>query len=179
MDHKELTVTKRQRLTEALHWPTNAVTYRKAVTHIKTDRQSNVQKTAWRSVTEFTDQDFVLSGEIWWFTEQLCVRDSERTRCLSNQHSVIESGSTRCRWHKVTPLQQRNKRMSIQPLENIHNLYYCSHVVQLFYVLRNTQHIPYSTVTGNKNKNKLFTQPRDFSLSSLWDQSQRVAYLFC
>lgn len=52
-----------------------------------------------------TDQDFVLPGEVGWFTEQLCVRDSEGTGSISNQHCVIQPGSTWCRWHQVTSLK--------------------------------------------------------------------------
>lgn len=82
------------------------------MTHIYVDGQSDAQmdRKQQKKLKRFqTDQDFVLPGEVWRFTEQLSVGHSERTGRVSNQHRVIQPGSTGRRRHQVAPLQHSER----------------------------------------------------------------------
>lgn len=50
-------------------------------------------------------RDFVLSREVGCFTQQLCLRHSEDTRCGADEHRVVEPGIARSRWQEIPPLQ--------------------------------------------------------------------------
>lgn len=52
----------------------------------------------------------MLSGEIGWLTQQLGLRDSDSTGCLSDEHSVVELCSSRSGWAQVSALGTRGER---------------------------------------------------------------------
>lgn len=68
------------------------------------------QRTAGQAELFLTHQDFVLPGEVRRLAEQLSVGDSEGARCVSNQHRVVQPGSTGGRWHQVPPLQTTERK---------------------------------------------------------------------
>lgn len=50
-------------------------------------------------------RDFVLPREVGCFTQQLCLRHGEDTRCGADEHRVVEPGIARSRWQEIPPLQ--------------------------------------------------------------------------
>lgn len=52
----------------------------------------------------WTDRDFVLSGEVGPFAQQLALRQGQDAGSLSNQHRVVQAAVTRRRWDQVTTL---------------------------------------------------------------------------
>ena len=52
----------------------------------------------------FTHHDFVLPREVGRLAEELCLRHSDSTRGLSNQHGVVEFGTSRGRRAEVFAL---------------------------------------------------------------------------
>lgn len=73
----------------------------------------------WRS-----HRDFVLSGEVGPFAEQLALRQSEDAGSFSNQHRVVESIVAWCCWDQVTTLQRKvRKVMRIKQVAHLCKLY--------------------------------------------------------
>lgn len=68
------------------------------------------QRTAGQAELFLTHQDFVLPGEVRRLAEQLSVGDSEGARRVSNQHRVVQPGSTGGRWHQVPSLQTTERK---------------------------------------------------------------------
>lgn len=54
--------------------------------------------------SKWSDRDFVLSGEVGPFTQQLALRQGEDTGSFSNQHCVVQATVTRSSWDQVTTL---------------------------------------------------------------------------
>lgn len=58
----------------------------------------------WKETESWADRDFVLSGEVGPFTQQLALRQGQDAGSLSNQHRVVQATVTWGRWDQVTTL---------------------------------------------------------------------------
>lgn len=58
------------------------------------------------------DRDFVLSGEVGPFAQQLALRQGEDAGGLSDQHRVVETVVARSRRDQVTALKTNTKKKS-------------------------------------------------------------------
>ena len=63
-----------------------------------------------------SDRDFVLSGEVGPFTQQLALRQGEDAGSLSNQHRVVQAIVTWSRWDQVTTLNTDRDKSSEERL---------------------------------------------------------------
>lgn len=54
--------------------------------------------------SSFTHHDLVLPREVGRLTEELCLGHSDSARGLSNQHRIVEFGTSRSRRAEVFPL---------------------------------------------------------------------------
>lgn len=89
----------------------------------------------WRGAERWSDRDFVLSGEVGPFAQQLALRQCEDTRGLSNQHRVVETIVARSCRDEVAALktntrrQRRRKKQKWWEAARLHSLHLqCGHL---------------------------------------------------